>query len=559
MSVSEKITSIENHISEAYTSLANMGADLTNVDKNIENISSKIDEIYNNAPKTSYVEGSNISISNSLKGKVSYEDNKVVKGNTSQNTLNGYQLWGGFIEDYTGTSAQVSYTYYKDGTIYANGTANANSNVGVSTLVSNGIYKTLSAGTYTVSKTSTNVMIQCYDSASNSLGTIAKSDTSVSFTLAEETQVIIRVRVSSGDSVNETIKVMLCSGNSAKTYEAYTGGIPSPNPNYPQNINVVTGENSVVVCGKNLWKFTKKDFTAEGTNWYDIEGNGPMNTVSAFNSSTNKITLEAGTYYLSFSNAVNNQYIAIVCLKDNAVYSIRVGEGSFTLTEKTEVLVRIKANASNTLTSAGNVQIEVGSTATTYEPYTSTTHTLHLGSLELCKIGDYQDYIYYNNGKWYKYVAIGKITLNGSTTQLITLNDSSTNTLRVFYNYDIISPSVTNVDNFMCNRFQIKNNWNTDEEGIYNGGSSNNTKVYFRINKNRLSTVDLTGTRAWLSSNNVILYYCFVTPNSTEITDTTLIQELEELYNMYSYSGTTNISISGNLPFIMKVRALKGN
>ena len=230
MSVSEKITSIENHISEAYTSLANMGADLTNVDKNIENISSKIDEIYNNAPKTSYVEGSNISISNSLKGKVSYEDNKVVKGNTSQNTTNGYQLWGGFTEDYTGTSAQVSYTYYKDGTIYANGTANANSNVGVSTLVSNGIYKTLPAGTYTVSKTSTNVMIQCYDSASNSLGTIAKSDTSVSFTLAEETQVIIRVRVISGDSVNETIKVMLCSGNSAKTYEDYTDCIPSPNP-----------------------------------------------------------------------------------------------------------------------------------------------------------------------------------------------------------------------------------------------------------------------------------------------------------------------------------------
>ena len=42
--------------------------------------------------------------------------------------------------------------------------------------------------------------------------------------------------------------------NSSETsYEQYCGGIPSPNPSYPQDIHNVNGNNSIVVCGKNLY------------------------------------------------------------------------------------------------------------------------------------------------------------------------------------------------------------------------------------------------------------------------------------------------------------------
>ena len=36
--------------------------------------------------------------------------------------------------------------------------------------------------------------------------------------------------------------------------------------------------------------------------------------------------------------------------------------------------------------------------------------------IELCKIGDYQDYIYKDSDKWYKHGVIGKVVLDGSET-----------------------------------------------------------------------------------------------------------------------------------------------
>ena len=47
------------------------------------------------------------------------------------------------------------------------------------------------------------------------------------------------------------------------------------------------------------------------------------------------------------------------------------------------------------------------------------------------------------------------------------------------------------------------------------------------------------------------------TPTYEEITNTNLIEELEKTKNM-SYNGQTNISVSGNLPMILDVTALKG-
>ena len=440
--INEKISYLNETKQNLKEAINNLGGEIDN-ETTFREYAEELQDIYDNLPKTSYVEGSNISISNSLKGKVSYEDNKVVKGNTSQNTLTGKNLFPLSTEQ---TISNVKITPQEDGSLKLKGTASVRVDYYVEGTASNYVSVPILSeysGNVTLSSTSLSSGVEVLV-IGTSLGVkgLNSSTTTLSFSVTENDTYRLLVRIGAGVTVDTTIYVQLEKGSSATSFEQYCGGIPSPNPSYPQNINVVTGTQEVTISDSN-----------------------------------------------------------------------------------------------------GN----------------STTHTLHLGTLELCKIGDYQDYIYKDNGKWYKYGAIDKVILNGSEEQTLTLTDSSTNTLRVFYNYNVIEPSVTDISNFMCNRFQIKNVWSSDKEGIYNGGSSTNTKVIFRINKSRLSTVDLTGIRSWLSSNNVDFRYCLVTPTSTEITDTTLIQELEELYNMYSYSGTTNISISGNLPFIMKVRALKGN
>lgn len=53
-------------------------------------------------------------------------------------------------------------------------------------------------------------------------------------------------------------------GSVATAYEPYTGGIPSPNPEYPQTLESVGDSVTVTVCGKNLLKNTATTQTISG-------------------------------------------------------------------------------------------------------------------------------------------------------------------------------------------------------------------------------------------------------------------------------------------------------
>lgn len=203
-----------------------------------------------------------------------------------------------------------------------------------------------------------------------------------------------------------------------------------------------------------------------------------------------------------------------------------------------------------------NIQLEEGSTATSYEPYTggipspspdypqevevvtgnvevtisnenntqSKTLPVSLGNIELCKIGNYQDYLYKNNGKWYKYGAIRKLTITSI---------SSVGTASTGIKYALVgSVSIASASSF-----------------IYCSNYANSTSA----TKN--NTIRLSGTNLYVYDNrftdyttalnllNGLEYYCVLaTPTSTEITDVTLISQLEEISKTLSYQGQTNIT-----------------
>lgn len=87
MSIASRIESIETHIGKAYTEISRLGVDLTNVDKNIDNIADKLQEVYNAMPKVSG-EGTEITLNNTRKGGLSI----TPKGNTEQDSYSGQQL-----------------------------------------------------------------------------------------------------------------------------------------------------------------------------------------------------------------------------------------------------------------------------------------------------------------------------------------------------------------------------------------------------------------------------------------------------------------------------------
>jgi hypothetical protein len=92
----------------------------------------------------------------------------------------------------------------------------------------------------------------------------------------------------------------------------------------------------------------------------------------------------------------------------------------------------------------------------------------------------------------------------------------------------------------------------TDINNICINGNNIYIKFADTINTKELAKAQLD------SMTNFVAYYILETPTYTEITNETLLNELNELEKMMSYNGQTNISVSGNLPMILDVTALKG-
>lgn len=225
-------------------------------------------------------------------------------------------------------------------------------------------------------------------------------------------------------------------------------------------------------------------------------------------------------------------------------------------------------------------QLEAGSTATDYEPYVGGAaspnpdypqdiqtvtgeqtvtingeqiYTIDLGSIELCKIGDYQDYIYKSGDDWYVHKAIGKYVIDGSENwvfyqgnifyadNIISMDTPVNSTIRCCSNYYEGVNSSSSVSNFV----QLTNN------------------LSFAINTHtRQSLVRIKDTRytqasdlaTWFTTHNTSLYYALATPTDTKITNTTLISNLNSLLNYIFPVGEHQIVITADdLPMALKL------
>lgn len=173
-------------------------------------------------------------------------------------------------------------------------------------------------------------------------------------------------------------------GRAVTSYEPYTGGKPSPNPEYPQEIMSV--ENPTVrICGKNLLNNVRYTTTQDGVTFTVSEDKTVMLNGTAeqdiYFYLTDDTMLEPGTYRLSGSpegSSTSTYYMYVY----PDYHSDQHGEGfTFEVKETTVYSARIYVKKD---TVCNNVvfkpQIERGSKTTTYEPYAGwsidITHTL---------------------------------------------------------------------------------------------------------------------------------------------------------------------------------------
>lgn len=167
----------------------------------------------------------------------------------------------------------------------------------------------------------------------------------------------------------------------------------------------------------------------------------------------------------------------------------------------------------------------------------SGNYTLSLGDIELCKIGEHKDYIYNSEGKWYLKKSISKTILNGveswgyaNNVLYHTANDSYIgNGINIFTTHFIGSNSQGSTAN-------VKSNNPNNSICLASSGSAR-----FYVKTDIVSSYG--DFRNWLSTHNVTAYYISENPTTIEITDTTLINQLNELLNINLEENTT-ISIN---------------
>lgn len=196
-------------------------------------------------------------------------------------------------------------------------------------------------------------------------------------------------------------------------------------------------------------------------------------------------------------------------------------------------------------------QIELGSTATEYAPY--------FEPIELCKIGDYQDYIYKNGDDWYIHKEIEKIIVTGSSSEAWVHQTSN-----VGYMYRLTLPGVASIPHGEIANLVSDYFTPTTSGVIYNVTSGGyiaqlTTPGYIRFNIGD-TTNKLSEFRTWLGTHNTTVYYALATPTDTKITDSTLIGQLDALADADTYDGKTYIKIVANdpnLPALLKVEAYK--
>ena len=348
----------------------------------------------------------------------------------------------------------------------------------------------------------------------------------------------------------------------------YGKEINIPNPDYPQEIKMATGEQNIKIKGINLFdpinSTNNTDYVLNTDNSITMSKSYGSDGRKFFNS----IYLEAGTYTLSYipilTGNTNERFsIANLTASTNivnqnlAIINNQKITYTFTLNNPAEIGICIMPNqsASGTLT-LKNIMLKLGSTSTNYIKYQGQNYNINLGNIELYKIGDYQDEIYYNNNKWYLEKNIGKSILNGTETVFNFSNG-------VLYSNNYL-PNNTYIPNIKIysNYFEY-GGYAANSSSAYNKGNGkicdnlDGDSIYFR-NDNLTS---LEEWKNWLIQNNVIFYYILANPIYTEIIDDTLLSQLNNLKNnIKSCSEITKIetiSLNNNKPININASALK--
>ena len=409
----------------------------------------------------------------------------------------------------TKTTNGVTYTDNGNGTISINGTATANAYFSIFPNTT-GVRLKFKAGTYTFSN---NVLLPSgvvitfnpRDSSGNAISGVSAvylNDTTkeATRTINQDFELFANILVSSGTAITTlfTIYPQIEKSNQATTYEPYVGS------SYP-----------IYLGAYNLFD---KD-------------NAPTRIYGYLMDNLTTWAYASGGYSIRIPCQPNTKYSLIADNSNETIFRAGITDSDNTPVSGTTISVYSVSRYTNTntpiyLTSGANakyivIQVGVDTASNTFNTLEltkgATPQHISTTPIELCKIGTYQDYIYKDNGVWYLHKEIGKVVLDGSETGLANLDANHRS--NITYTNLGITPKAYSSD-CLSNYFIYAN---TEQYIGFNLGGS---ALYLRIDN---SFTNITQFKNWLSTYKPVFYLLLATPTTTEITDTTLLEQLDAL------------------------------
>lgn len=352
-----------------------------------------------------------------------------------------------------------------------------------------------------------------------------------------------RIVVFNGATVNNLLFKPMITTDLTATYddfEPYTGGIPSPNPSYSQEIKSVVNP-TVKVCGKNLWN----------EQWI----NGTLNSSGEFASDPQRITskdfIDVSPKTQYYSTAVENSiYYIHAYTKDEKHIGYISSNGQAFTTPDNCYKLKFVCESTYGNTYKNDIAIIKGASGN-YEPYHEQTAALPytLNAIPVSSGGNVTidgqqyiaDYVDVERGKLVRmckeYVITGSERLAmywlGNASYL--RNVCCINNFENIVLYDGINPLA------MSDMFIGKISENADDErAIYLmlRGSGDKTLAIKFLDSDGITTVDLA--KQWLIEHKPKIVFVLSTPEEIDLAP----KEITALKALATYYPTTNISIN---------------
>ncbi len=331
--------------------------------------------------------------------------------------------------------------------------------------------------------------------------------------------------VRKGVSVSGVLKPMLTT-NLNSTIDMF---VPFTNGGYALPIKM---------CGKNLLNYDewKKVSTANGTSVF--ENNGVTITATtndAFTGgyttfSASAIPVKKGkTYTLSWEESTNKEGKIIIFFNGSTTNSVsalnsKTKQLSYTATEDGFITFRFGNSVAGTTISYKNIQVEVGDTATPYEPYVEPRIvSIPIGDSPLYE-GDYIEVFADGSGE----IARNNGALN------VTKWDGVINPLTESIEARVFTPTDADISKpiYCTIAKKVSNTWDVDKVGIMTYGGTDNSRICVRV------PID-----AKLTDYPCKIVYGLLEPTRTPLT----AEQIAEFKKLHTFNGVTNVSADGTV------------